>query len=113
MIFGLAIIDFTVGECWVKDVESLEEIMQPKIVRDFIDDYLDGDLTKVNLENAKHRLGDCPGGHGLEVLPSRNSNYRCDGCGNSQDEGTDMYSCRQCNYDECFACHEASQMLDD
>ena len=61
------------------------------------------------------RLGpirDCSSGHGLIFL--RYDTVRvCDICGKTLQEGSVMYGCLPCGYDECLTCHDSRASADD
>eukprot|EP00808_Paulinella_micropora_P012488 g63348.t1 len=49
----------------------------------------------------------CPGNHGLRSFSTPPTlEIHCDACAAVQRQGTETYSCRQCNYDLCKACYD-------
>jgi len=104
--FAVATIDFASGAFSIAQLDSLEDLLDRKLLRTMVEAWLDGDLEPFLLREVDRQPGNCPGSHGLRVLSTRTANYRCDVCGESQPAATEMFSCRTCNYDECFGCHE-------
>ena len=58
-----------------------------------------------NLFNIHISSKHCPRNHPLTIEATDDETYYCNLCLASYPEGTMMYSCRQCNYDECFHCY--------
>eukprot|EP00928_Gymnodinium_smaydae_P087879 TRINITY_DN7206_c0_g1_i1.p1 TRINITY_DN7206_c0_g1~~TRINITY_DN7206_c0_g1_i1.p1 ORF type:complete len:840 (+),score=214.72 TRINITY_DN7206_c0_g1_i1:201-2720(+) len=57
--------------------------------------------------NGSARGGQCcPKGHGLFPCFSPVAGYRCDLCRQGLDAHAKMWSCRECNWDECGQCFE-------
>ena len=66
------------------------------------DTLLEEVRTIFNLNiSAKH----CPRNHLLTIESTVDDTYYCSLCLACYPEGTMMYSCRDCNYDECFNCY--------
>ena len=53
----------------------------------------------------------CPEKHGLSVQLCSRGGFSCDVCTGDVDAGSEMLSCRQCDFDVCSSCAEASKEI--
>lgn len=75
---------------------------QNAFMRDITEPILEEVRTLLNINvSSKH----CPRNHPLTIEATDEDNYYCNLCLAPYSEGTMMYSCRQCDYDECFNCY--------
>ena len=51
----------------------------------------------------------CPGEHGLSVGRCSHAGFSCDVCTSEIGTGSEMLSCRRCDFDVCSSCAEASR----
>lgn len=51
----------------------------------------------------------CPAGHRLEVFATPENGYTCSVCAVVFPIGTNLYGCRQCDYDACSSCSKKSE----
>ena len=57
-------------------------------------------------ENSQSKTSDCPGRHGLELFQASNlQRVSCNSCRNRIANGRRVWSCVECNFDLCEACH--------
>mmetsp|Transcript_7052 Transcript_7052/g.16323 ORF Transcript_7052/g.16323 Transcript_7052/m.16323 type:complete len:248 (-) Transcript_7052:1205-1948(-) len=71
-------------------------------------DYTENDeaIARAIAEDRQSKTSNCPGRHGLEPFQASNmQRVSCNGCSNTIANGRKVWSCVQCNFDLCEACH--------
>lgn len=53
----------------------------------------------------------CPAGHTMRIFETDQDGWSCSRCQSTKLRGSQMYGCRQCNYDLCISCHEFQAYL--
>ncbi len=61
-------------------------------------------IQKKTLAKLFKQPANCYGSHGL-TKGVVDKNYRCDECGGSIESGSEAWSCRTCDFDNCNDCY--------
>lgn len=105
-------------------LQAFPELSQSRLVRrfglhGFVADHIALANRRIASILAKHACTDkdqktpkkvlCPKNHVAVLHITRHSSFRCDLCGNGVDRGRPMHGCRQCDWDACEKCTDASE----